>query len=117
MAGYPLTTLPASTSLGMPLCAVATAPSPTLQCPATPTCPARITFLPTSVDPARPTCAHSSVFSPTDEPCPTCTRLSTFAPSPMRVSPTDARSMQALACTSTFDAMTTRPDCTILCHL
>ena len=33
-------------------------------CPATPTCPARITLLPTSVVPARPTCAHSNVSSP-----------------------------------------------------
>src|SRR5436309_895117 len=95
IAGYPLTIAPAGTSLGIPLCAVAITPSPILQCPATPTCPARITFLPTSVDPARPTCAHSSVSSPTREPCATWTKLSILDPRSMWVSQTLARSMQA----------------------
>src|SRR5579884_2205052 len=82
IAGYPLTTVPGATSLGMPDCAVATAPSPILQCPATPTCPARITLLPTSLEPANPTCAHSRLSSPTDDPCPICTRLSILEPAP-----------------------------------
>ena len=64
------------------------------------------------VPPAR----TASVFSPTREPWPTCTRLSIFAPLAMRVSPTLARSMQALAWTSTSSSSTAGPDCTILCQ-
>src|SRR5207248_10772858 len=71
----------------MPVCAVAITRSPIVQCPATPTWPARITSLPTAVDPASPTCAHNSVLVPTDDPCPTCTRLSIFEPRPTRVCP------------------------------
>src|SRR5664279_2001947 len=96
-AGDPLTMLPAGMSPWVPLCAVMTTPSPTLQCPATPACPAMMTFLPTTVEPARPTWAHSNVCSPTAAPCPTWVRLSIFTPRAMRVSPTLARSMQALA--------------------
>ena len=58
-AGEPLTIAPAGISPWVPLWAVTTTPSPMLQCPATPTCPARMTFLPTTVEPARPTCAQS----------------------------------------------------------
>src|SRR6266571_6040519 len=116
IAGYPLTIAPAGTSLGIPLCAVAIAPSPILQCPATPTCPASITFFPTSVDPASPACAHNKLSSPTFDPCPTCTKLSIFAPREMRVSPTLARSMHALAWISTSSSITVGPDCTILCQ-
>ena len=53
--------LSGGTSLGMPLCAVAMAPSPMVQWPATPTWPARMTFLPMVVEPARPTWAQSRV--------------------------------------------------------
>src|SRR5260370_12171746 len=80
IAGYPLTIFPGATSPGMPLCAVAIAPSPTVQWPATPTWPARITFFPIVVDPASPTFAQSSVSPPTGDPSPTRTRLSTFTP-------------------------------------
>ena len=45
----------------MPVWAVAMAPSPTVQWPATPTWPAKMTFLPTWVEPARPTWAQSRV--------------------------------------------------------
>src|SRR5579883_3128263 len=75
-AGDPLITLPAGTSCETPDCAVMITPSPSLQCPAMPTCPARMQFLPISDDPARPTCAHSSELAPTFDPCPTWTRLS-----------------------------------------
>src|ERR1035441_8882733 len=92
------------------------APSPTLQCPTTPTCPVRIALLPISVDPASPTCAQRSTSSPTWDPCPTCTRLSTFTPRPIRVSPTLARSMQEFACTSTSSSITTGAGCGILCQ-
>ena len=56
---------------GIPVCAVATAPSPMVRWPATPTWPARMTFLPTWVEPERPTCEQSSVSAPTEEPWPT----------------------------------------------
>ena len=64
-AGEPLTVAPGATSPRMPDCAVTMAPSPMVQWPTTPTCPARITFLPTWVEPARPTWEQSSVSSPT----------------------------------------------------
>src|SRR5271165_2364444 len=112
-AGEPLTVAPAGMSPWVPLWAVTTTPSPMLQCPATPTWPARMTFFPTTVEPARPTCEQSSVWSPTAEPCPTCTRLSILAPRPTRVSPMLARSMQEFACTSTSLSSTAGPDCVI----
>ena len=52
-----------------------------------------------------------SVSLPTREPWPTWTRLSTLVPSPISVAPTVARSMVALACTSTRLPMRTGPDC------
>src|ERR1039458_6684427 len=109
--GEPEMTLPAGISCEMPLCAVRITPSPTTQWPATAACPARMTLLPTSDDPASPTCPHSSVFSPTCEPCPTWTKLSTLVPSPMRVSPTVARSIQALACTSRSEERRVGKEC------
>src|SRR5579862_9172744 len=90
--------------------------SPTLQCPTTPTFPVRITRLPISVDPASPTCEQSSASSPTCDPCPTCTRLSTFTPRPSRVSPTLARSIQEFAWISTSSPITTGAGCGILCQ-
>ncbi len=45
-----------------------------------------------------------------------CTRLSIFVPAPTRVSPTEPRSMQTLAPTSTSSSSTHRPTCgTFLC--
>src|SRR6185312_7362215 len=49
------------TELGMPVCAVATTPVPSVRCPATPTWPARVTRSSSVVLPAMPTCAASSV--------------------------------------------------------
>jgi hypothetical protein len=47
---------------------------------------------------------------------PMWTRLSSFAPRPMRVSPMLARSMQVLAWSSASLSTTTLPDWTILCQ-
>src|SRR5258708_8005556 len=66
-AGEPLTMEPSGMSPCVPLCAVMTTLSPILQCPATPTRPARTALRPTSVHPPRPTCAHNMVFSPTTQ--------------------------------------------------
>ncbi len=59
--------------------------------------PASTTFFPTPDDPAKPTWEQTSVFSPTVDPCPTCTRLSILTPLAISVFPTLARSMQELA--------------------
>ena len=54
--------------------------------------------------------AHeSNVSSPTVDPCPTCTRLSIFAPALTLVSPIEAPSTQAFACTSTRSSKHGRP--------
>src|SRR5260370_25982677 len=80
IAGYPLTIFPGATSPGMPLCAVAIAPSPTVQCPATPTWPARITFFPLVVDPTTPTSSSAHGYAPTFVPLPDWPIFSTFTP-------------------------------------
>src|SRR5438270_65977 len=79
-AGMPESTLPAGTLWLVALLAVSTTSSPISRCPATPTCPARMTRRPTRELPASPTCAHKRVSSPTAQEWPTCTRLSIFAP-------------------------------------
>ena len=72
--------------------------------------------MPTCVDPASPTWAQSRVFSPTEEPWPTCTRLSTFTPSPMRVAPTLARRCTRWSAPRCGRPGSPVPDCGILCH-
>src|SRR6266567_912287 len=114
--GEPEIIFPAGTSCDTADCAVRITPSPREQWPATPAWPARMALLPITDEPARPTCAHSSVFSPTRDPWPTCTRLSTLVPSPISVAPTVARSTHALACTSTRLPSRTGPDCGIFSH-
>ena len=98
----------------MPVWAVARARSPTVMCPATPTCPASTTWSPIVELPAMPTCATSSACSPTVTPCAICTRLSILVPRPMRVSPTAGRSMVVFAPISTSSSMTTTLCCGIL---
>lgn len=114
--GDPEIIFPAGTSWETADWAVRITRSPRLQWPATPACPAKMALFPITEEPARPTWAQSSVFSPTREPCPTCTRLSTLLPSPISVAPTVARSMHALACTSTRLPRRTGPDCGIFSH-
>ncbi len=101
--------MPGSTEPGIPVCAVATAPSPTARWPATPTCPARVTPLPIRLLPAMPTWPHSTVSEPMVTEWPTCTRLSSFEPRPMRVSPSAARSTAVSAPISTSSSITTVP--------
>ena len=60
--GEPEIILPGGTSCETADCAVRMTPSPTVQWPAMPTWPARITLLPMTEEPARPVCAQSSVF-------------------------------------------------------
>ena len=104
---------PGSTDAGMPVCAVAIAPSPIVRWPATPTWPARVTRLPTRVLPAIPTWPASTVSWPITTEWPTCTRLSILVPRPMRVSLMEARSMAARAPISTSSSTTTIPTCGI----
>ena len=56
--GEPEIILPGGTSCETADCAVRMTPSPTVQWPAMPTWPARITLLPMTEEPARPVCAQ-----------------------------------------------------------
>ena len=105
---------PASTELGMPVCAVAMVPAPIVMWPATPTWPASVTLSSTFVLPAMPTWPASSTFFPIVTPCAICTRLSILLPAPTRVSPTAGRSIAELAPISTSSSITTPPTCGIL---
>ena len=98
---------------GIPVWAVAMAPSPTVRWPATPTCPASVTLLPIRVLPAMPTCPAITVSAPMRTEWPTWTRLSILVPRPTRVSPMEARSMATRAPISTSSSITTMPTCGI----
>jgi len=108
-AGEPDITAPSGISWEVPLWAVIIALSPTSRWPAKPACPPTQTPFPRRVDPASPTWAAKTECSPTWAPCPICTRLSSFAPRRIIVSPTAARSMVVLAPTSTSSSIITRP--------
>jgi hypothetical protein len=118
IAGYPLTTAPAATSPGIPVCAVATAPSPTVKW-------SRNTHLPSQnhilanhgrTQPAQP--VHRAGYSrPHGRSMPHLHQVIDLrSRASIRVSPIDARSTQAFACTSTESSSTAGPDCTIFTH-
>jgi PAS domain S-box-containing protein len=69
---------------------------------------------PISVDPAIPTCDTIRQCLPIFTLCAICTRLSTFVPSPITVSPRAARSTVVPAPSSTSSSMRTIPICGIL---
>ena len=87
--------------------------SPMCRCPAMPTCPANVQLSPTVVEPEMPTCETMKPLRPICTLCPICARLSILVPSPMRVTSSTARSMAALAPTSTALPMATLPTCGI----
>src|SRR5882724_3264716 len=109
IAGNPLTTCSEPTSLITPPLPVTVTASPMVQYPATPTCPKSVTSFPTRVAPPRPTCGHTRVSSAMLDSCPTCARPPIFTSRPIRVSPMEARSTHAFACTSTLSPNTAAP--------
>ena len=67
--------------------------------------------MPSLVEPAIPTWATMIESGPTSTLWAICTRLSIFAPRPMRVTPRVARSTQLFAPISTSSSTTTTPAC------
>ena len=76
---------------------------------ATPHCPAITTPSPICALPLIPVCAAISTCLPTCTLCPTCTRLSSFVPAPIRVVPAVARSTVVQAPISANSPISTEP--------
>ena len=106
---------PGSTELGIPVWAVAMVPLPIGEMPGHPDLPRerhRLLERRAAGDPdlsGKQRRARRRVT-----PCAICTRLSIFAPAPIRVSPTAGRSMVVFAPISTSSSITTSPTCGIL---